>query len=145
MFTKPECGWTNVQIDDFTEQASYLTDIPIDCLEAFINALNNHLPAAVEFDGEEVGQYMLVANNSDSYIITEGKELRIFDKTKLEIAKEIFNDFKTHFDDWCGWGYSEDYRENNTSVIQQKLNELECAIKEFEKRYNQHINFFSKE
>ena len=39
MLTKPRYGWTNLRIGDICYPASYLNDVPIDCLDAFIYAL----------------------------------------------------------------------------------------------------------
>ena len=52
MLTKPKHGWTNLQIGDFTERVSYLTDISNDCLDAFIYALHTGNPAVIFFDAE---------------------------------------------------------------------------------------------
>jgi len=52
MLAKPEHGWVNVQLEGFSERASYMTDIPNDCLDAFIYALQNNSPTVIFFDAE---------------------------------------------------------------------------------------------
>lgn len=37
MLTKPKCGWTNIVIGNNVLPASYLTDVPIDCLDSLTN------------------------------------------------------------------------------------------------------------
>ena len=44
MLGKPHGGWTEIKIGDFIGYGSYLTDIPVDCLNACIFALSNNSP-----------------------------------------------------------------------------------------------------
>ena len=74
MFSKPCCGWTDITIKDSTNKfnapASYLTDVPNDCLDAFIQALQNHSSVVIDFDAEG-WDYKLVCSAYDTYIIEE--------------------------------------------------------------------------
>lgn len=52
MLTIPKAGWTNVEIGKFKGRASYLTDIPFECLDAFTFALTYNMPMSIWFDAE---------------------------------------------------------------------------------------------
>ena len=49
MLSKPEHGWTTIQIGGFVGDGSYIQDVPIMCLEAFIRALSYNIPMEIEF------------------------------------------------------------------------------------------------
>ncbi|WP_158534737.1 hypothetical protein [Romboutsia maritimum] len=34
MFSKPDCGWITFTLGDFEAIPSYLTDVPMDCVDA---------------------------------------------------------------------------------------------------------------
>jgi hypothetical protein len=136
MFTKPRCGWTNLTFNEFNEHASYLTDVPIDSLNAFTFAINNYLPATVLFDGEEIGQYIFVSDYYDSYIINDEDRLIKIHKGKIDLAKELLNDITDYYEDWCHWGYKENYYEKSKPLIAQKIDDLKIAIANYEDRVN---------
>ena len=52
MLEKPNAGWTKVCIGDFIGWASYITDVPVKCLKAFINGYPSNLPITIRFDAE---------------------------------------------------------------------------------------------
>ena len=54
-------GWCTVTFGDFTFSASYLTDVPFDCLKAAIKWLTDRTVFAVNFDGE--GETCVVVSN----------------------------------------------------------------------------------
>lgn len=68
MFSKPDCGWVKFTLGDFKARPSYLTDIPIDCVNAFISTMENNLPASVWFD-EEGSEVLLVLSEYNSVFI----------------------------------------------------------------------------
>lgn len=129
MFTKPEHGWTNLQLGDFSQRASYLTDIPNDCLDAFIYALHNNVPAVVYFDAEG-WNFHLVSSWYRSYVIVDKDETTVYaiDKTMFKLAKELINDIENNFDIWLGWDMEEDYVEENKEKFKEKLNQLQFEI-----------------
>ena len=132
MFTIPKHGWVNLQIEDFSERASYLTDIPNDCLDAFIHALHNNVPAAIYFDAEG-WDFHLVSSYYQSYIIVDKDNITVYEVKKniLEIAKELYEDIKKNFDDWLNWDYgdtTEEERKENKEKLTKKLNQLNIEI-----------------
>ena len=58
MFSKPHAGWTNIRIGDYRGNGSYLTDIPLDFLNAAKHALKNNVPFVLFIDEEGVQSYI---------------------------------------------------------------------------------------
>jgi hypothetical protein len=133
MFTKPKHGWTNLQFKDFSERASYLTDIPIECLDAFIYSLQNNSPVTIYFDAEG-WDYYLVSFYYKSYIVInkEQPKLIIIDKDHKKLAKELTEDIEKYLDGWVYWEcYKDDEDEFKERRIElnRKLLELKELIK----------------
>lgn len=122
MFTTPEHGWTNLQLGDFSQRASYLTDIPNDCLDAFIHALQNNVPAIVYFNAEGWDFY-LVSSYYQTYIILDIDNVKTFviDKNKNNLAKELINDIEKYLEEWVNW---ECYDDKEETEIEKRRNEL---------------------
>ena len=131
MLTKPKAGWTILQIGDFMERASYLTDIPNDCLDAFIHALQNNTPAVIFFDAEG-WDFHLIASYYQSYVIVDKEEATVYliEKNIKELAKELYNDINNNFDDWLNWDFynSVEEREENKRSIMTKLSQLNMEL-----------------
>jgi len=131
MFTIPKHGWTNLQIGDFTERASYLTDIPNDCLDAFTYALKNNKPVVVFFDAEG-WDFHLIASYYQSYIIIDKDDTKVYviEKNIKELAKELYNDINNNFDGWLNWDFYDtvEEREENKINIMTKLSQLNMEL-----------------
>jgi hypothetical protein len=135
MFTKPEHGWTNLQLGDFSERASYLMDIPNDCLDAFIYAIQNHVPAAVYFDAEG-WDFHLISSYYQTYIILDKDNVKTFliDKSFNELAKELIDDIESYFNEWINWECYRDeddnvYINDRKNTLDEKLSILKSLIK----------------
>lgn len=105
MLSKPKYGWTDITLGDFTGRGSYLTDIPIDLLNAFINALRDFIPASVFFN-EEGSEFTLVSHYDGTYIIVEREdkpELISVDIRFIELIKEVINDIESDIKGWADW------------------------------------------
>jgi len=134
MLTKPLHGWTHLNFGNFSERASYLTDVPNDCLDAFIYALQTNNPAVVYFDAERY-EFHLIASYYESYIIRDREDNKvdtyIIEKDVIELAKELVNDIEKYFDDWLNWECYDDsgeYAEVNREVFKEKLSRLNFEI-----------------
>lgn len=57
MLGKPDAGWSKVTMGEFEEYASYLTNVPIDCLEACIHRVKGKGPLAFVFEAEGPGRF----------------------------------------------------------------------------------------
>jgi len=134
MLTTPLHGWTHIQFKNFSERASYLTDVPNDCLDAFIYALQTNKPAIVYFDAEGY-DFHLVSSFYRSYIIRDKEDnkvdIHVIEKGIIELAKELVYDIENDFDAWLNWECyddSEEYAETNKDVFKEKLSLLNFEI-----------------
>jgi len=133
MLTKPEDGWSNLQIEDFSERASYMTDIPNECLNVFINALQNNTPAVVFFDAEG-WDFHLVASYYCSYIIVDKDDAKLFTVKKniYALAKELYDDINNNLDDWTNWyldkNDTKEERSEYRKGLETKLSQLNMEI-----------------
>lgn len=136
MFSTPECGWTNITLGDFTSRASYLTDIPLDLLNALISAYRHGTMPAVDFDAEGWGFTVVASMYSQKvYIILdkeETPELFTVDMTMNEFVNEVNKDIATYLHEWTLFDHdvtdTEEYSLRRAEIW-SKLCELKSLMK----------------
>jgi hypothetical protein len=124
MLTKPSCGWTSLEIEGKKFRASYLTDIPNDCIDAFVYGLKNHRPVTIYFDGEGIESY-LVCDNYFSYIIFIADKEMVFSFNKgiKELSQEFVKDIEENYEEWIYWnGYDDILLEIDLTELKELLN-----------------------
>lgn len=144
MLKAPYAGWTTIKIGDWSDRASYLTDVPMDILDAFINSYNYWQPAVIKFDAEG-WEYTVVIDDYETYIIDylhndEGDYLDSFEANptltiikvkKKNLAKEVLNDIKSNFNSWVEWcsddGDPEEIKKYEY-ILHNKVQKLEKTI-----------------
>lgn len=144
MLVNPQHGWVTVEIGDWSDRASYLTNVPIDALDAFINSYNHRQPATIKFDAEG-WEYIVVIDDWETYIIEDlyrysknllnspsaDPILTIVKVNKRELAKELVNDIQSHFYEWVNWrsddGDTEELKEYEF-IVRNKLRILKDLI-----------------
>ena len=127
MLTKPDCGWTTVTLGNFTDRASYLTNVPDELLHALIYGIETYNPASVQFDAEG-WDYTITFRPLETYIvrIKEEPELFVIDAGIYEIAREVLTDIERDLDAWMEWN-TDDYCENLSS-LSKKISRLKWLI-----------------
>lgn len=128
MFTEPKHGWTDLKLGCFESRASYLTDIPIDCLDVFIYALQSNSPATIYFDAEG-WDFHLISSYYESYIISnknEKSDLYLIKGSFKELAKELIEDIEKYFDGWINW---ECYKSDNEDELKERRELLNSKLK----------------
>ena len=130
MLSKPCAGWTKVTIGDFEGRASYMTDVPMDCLIAFINALEYNIPASVLFD-EEGSEFTLVTSVDGTYIISEREEPKLFviNKGFLKLVRELINDIEDNLEDWVLWDYDYEFHNDSEEILNERRNIIKKRVK----------------
>jgi hypothetical protein len=105
--------------------------VPIDCLNAFIYALKNNVPATIFFDAEG-WDYYLVSTWCDSYIILNKDKTTVvvIEKDYIQLAKELVQDILKYYDEWVKWDYCDTEKEidDRKNLINDKLSRLEKLI-----------------
>lgn len=125
MLSKPVCGWSTLQIGSFYNSISYLTDVPLDCLEAMIKSLKHNVPFCVQFDTE--GSYIIltscdyVCTTTITYWDNEGIQIKEFDIGLIELAKDLYNDINNNIEDWSIWNPCFEPNEEESIIYKTKL------------------------
>lgn len=122
MISNPRYGWCSFELGDFKGSPSYLTDVPVELLDAFLDYHTKGYGVAV-FDEE--GSYftlVMTAYNWGIFIIEE-KDYPVLhnlcdfdvDDLKEELVRDIERDMN---------GWSEFITDDDPEEIQQHRNEI---------------------
>ena len=102
MISDPKNGWCNFKLGDFEGTPSYITNVPIDLLDAFIDYYTRGYGLAY-FD-EEGSEFTLLLTWYGVYIIEEKDNVKshvFYDLNISDLAKEVIADIETNLDGWC--------------------------------------------
>ena len=102
MISNPKSGWCNFNFKTFHGTPSYLTDVPVDLLDAFISYHTSGAGAAW-FD-EEGSEFTLVITPYSIFIVEEkdGPVLHDFSDVDIsELEKELIGDIEKELTGWA--------------------------------------------
>ena len=102
MISNPKNGWCNFKLGDFEGTPSYITDVPIDLLDAFTDYYTRGYGLAY-FD-EEGSEFTLLLTWYGVYIIEEKDDTKVhtfYNLSISDLAKEVIADIETNLDGWC--------------------------------------------
>lgn len=124
MISSPKHGWCDFKLRTFEGTPSYLTDVPIDLLTAFIDYHTNG--CGVAWFDEEGTEFSLVITPYSLFIIEEKDKpiLHDFSEMKIEnIEKEIIEDIESDLYGWINFMEDDDLEEikQHETNIRQKL------------------------
>ena len=131
MISNPKHGWCSFELGDFRGSPSYLTDVPLDLLEAFINYYTQGYGVAV-FDEE--GSYftlLLTRYNWGIFVIEEKNESVLYDFSDMNIddlTKELINDIESDLNGWMNFTTDEDWEE--IAEHRDRIREELCRLKD---------------
>ena len=127
MISDPKTGWCNFKLGDFEGTPSYITDVPIDLLDAFIDYYTRGYGLAY-FD-EEGSEFTLLLTWYGVYIIEEKDNVKshvFYDLNISDLAKEVIADIETNLDGWCNDFM---YYSFSKEVFNERLEQLKNMIK----------------
>lgn len=138
MISNPKHGWCDFMLSDekdnlFVGIPSYLTNVPVDLLQAFLDYKTKGLGIAW-FD-EEGTEFTLVLNPYSMFIILESEdeyaELIDFSKVKIDdLIKELIQDIESDLDEWSMFDCDCD-DEEEIKVNREHIRNLICQLKEY--------------
>lgn len=112
MISNPKYGWCKFKLEDFEGHPSYLTDVPLDLLNAFIDY---HIKeCGVAWFDEEGTDFTLLINPHSLYIIEEKEKPVLYDFSYINIndlTKELINDIENGLDGWMNFTTDEDWED----------------------------------
>lgn len=103
MFGKPKYGCVDLYIGEYDYEVYSLTDIPINFLTSMLFALKEDKDFCVSVEFDYPSWMKIISDYYDTYLIINGHFKVIKDFNKWMLAMEIFDDFRSDFDDWCNW------------------------------------------
>ena len=132
MITNPKFGWCSFELGDFKGSPSYLTDVPVDLLDAFINYHTKRYGVAV-FD-EEGSHFTLVmtAYNWGIFIIEEKDYPKLYNLCDFhveDLEEELIMDIEKDLNGWSNFMTDDDSEE-----IEQHRNEIRQRIAKLKKK-----------
>lgn len=101
MISNPKHGWCDFKLNSFSGNPSFLTDVPVDLLDAFISYFEKGVGIAW-FD-EEGTDFTLAITPYSLYIIEEKDKPLFHDFSEITIynlTTELINDIENNLDDW---------------------------------------------
>lgn len=124
MISNPKHGWCNFKLRTFEGTPSYLTDVPMDLLMAFIDYHNKG--CGVAWFDEEGTEFALVITPYSLFIIEEKNKpiLHNFSEMKIEnIEKELISDIESDMYGWINFTIDDNPEEvkQHETEIRQKL------------------------
>lgn len=113
MLEKPEFGWSQFRVGDFSSRVSYLTDVASDILEALIEHKRDGKPTCVFCDAEGYDFHIIfsyipfvtVVGFGDPFGFDDGLKAVEFWVNENDVAKEVYWDIKNNLSDWVLWDY----------------------------------------
>lgn len=127
MLSKPNGGWADINIGEYTLNASCLTDIPMDFLNSVISSLKNNLPVSIFVDEEGI-ESLICAFYDEVFIIAKEENHDLIEYKKIDIdfnlfRKSIIDDIEMNFNDWINWNM-----EHDVEVLKEREEELRTKL-----------------
>lgn len=129
MISNPKHGWCDFDLSDFHGHPSYLTDVPVDLLQAFID-LHEKGSGMAWFD-EEGTEFSLIITPYSLFIIEEKDKSILHEYSEMlisELEKELIADIKCNIGGWASFECSLD----GDDEFQQRAIEIRRLVKELE-------------
>lgn len=135
MISNPKHGWCSFKLGEFEGTPSYLTDVPLDLLNAFINY---HTQGSGVVVLDEEGSYftlILTQYNFGIFIIEEKHKAVLYDLSEMNIKdleKELIEDIESDLNGWANFITDDDLEEIkiHRDEIRQKIVVLKKSMEE---------------
>ena len=139
MISNPKHGWCDFKLGDFKGTPSYLTDVPVDSLNIFIDY--HRKGYGMTWFDEEGTEFTLVLTPYSLFIIEEKDEPVLHDFSVINIddlEKELVNDIENNLDEWANFttGDTDDEISVHKFEISRKLEFLKTVKKMKKDRKN---------
>lgn len=112
MISNPKHGWCDFKLGDFVGTPSYLTDIPLDLLDAFLDY--HYKGRGTAWFDEEGTEFTLVINPYSLFIIAERGNSILYDLSELnvnDLENELIKDIENDIIGWSEFLVSDDREE----------------------------------
>ena len=128
-------GWCTVRLGDFSSRASYLTDVPLDCLEAAEHYLVSGEPIRLHFDAEG-WDFDVISTNIQTIVrhsinidSVEPVTVVIDGVTPYDLARQIYEDISIDPDGWLKFLCLNRYSNKEISGVRKHIHEALAFLK----------------
>ena len=130
MISNPKHGWCNFELRTFEGTPSYLTDVPIDLLNAFIDYHTKG--CGIAWFDEEGTEFSLIITPYSLFIIEEKDKpiLHDFSEMKIDnVEKELIEDIEN---DLIGWSnFITDNDSDEITIHRDEIRQKLAILKEY--------------
>ena len=132
MISEPKHGWSTFKLGDFEGTPSYLTDVSLDLLDAFLDY--HYKGMGMAWFDEEGTEFTLVINPYSLFIIAERDENpTLYDFSELNVSdleKELIEDIEKDLNGWSEFLTTDDREEiiQHRNDIRQRIAKLRNHI-----------------
>lgn len=130
MISNPKHGWCNFELRTFEGTPSYLTDVPIDLLNAFIDYHTKG--CGIAWFDEEGTEFSLIITPYSLFIIEEKDKpiLHDFSEMKIDnVEKELIEDIEK---DLIGWSnFITDNDSDEITIHRDEIRQKLAILKEY--------------
>ena len=126
MLSNPKNGWCNFTLGDFRGSPSYITDVPIDILQACVDYYEKG--SGIAWFDEEGSEFSFVLTPYSCFIIEEKETPILHDFSEMNVTdmiKEIVHDIESNIDSWMDFLTSPD---GNKQKILKMINYLKNKL-----------------
>ena len=127
MISNPICGWCKFKLRTFEGSPSYLTDVPVDLLDAFLDY--HYKGMGIAWFNEEGTEFSLIITPYSLFIIEEKDKPILHDFSEMRIdklEKELIEDIEKDLIGWSEFITDDDPEEikEHRAVIRRKIIKL---------------------
>lgn len=122
ILSNPNYGWCDFTLGEFHGTPSYLTDVPIDVLQACLDYKYNGYGMAC-FD-EEGSTFILILMTDNIYLITENEKAALYKPQVVntsDIVNQMVKDIEKDLVKWVNFLTYDENDENERKIIQNQL------------------------
>lgn len=133
MISKPKHGWCRFELGDFVGRPSYVTDVPVDLLQAFIDY--HEKGSGICWFDEEGTEFTVVITPYSLFIIDEDEKPVLHEFSDLmgygNLERELITDIENNLYDWIEFTCDDDPEEikMHGDEIRQKIAKLRQLAK----------------
>lgn len=131
MISNPKHGWCDFNLGTFYGTPSYLTNVPVDLLEAFRDYV--YKGQGIAWFDEEGTEFTLVITPYSLYVIEEKDDtiLHNFSEMKIEeVIKKTITDIEINLDKWAAFSVFDDNDMKEIKENEYIIKDLIAQIKE---------------
>ena len=135
MFTLPNAGWTNWDMENFKERISYVDNFPLNLLNGIKEFFNTETCQEIEFDAE--GYLYTIYLGYPIYAKIEDGDMNVIHEDMVLFSTEVLNDIEKNIKEWScfpWWIHTDEEQENLKKELEEEIAEIRGLIEQWLKK-----------